>query len=50
MWGPRLVGTEDCVMVLAEDFGICMAPVARVFEPAIRKKTAGLGLSLYGTN
>ena len=37
-------------MVLAEDFGICMTPVAGVFEPAIRKRQPGLGLSLYGTN
>ena len=40
MWGPRLVGTEDGLMVLAEDFGICIAPVAGGLEPAIRNKTA----------
>ena len=40
MWGPRLVGIEDGLMVLAEDFGICTAPVAGGFEQAIRNKTA----------
>ena len=40
MWRPGPVGANNGFMMLVGDFGVVMAPVARVFMPAIGMQTS----------